>query len=201
MFYHGNVHRANTAEMSELYQAIAELNASGKPTWLIRTGRDHDEFKKLTQGLLTGRLIHVGFVKRAKDLPILMSMADVFVQPGSPGAFNDYRFPSKLPEFFAIGRPVILPASNLGNRVKHGHDAYVLDNATASFIAKAIAEISTDASLYKRLAEGSKRFGNKHFSWQTSAEKLASFYLQHTKLEPPETRRLQAVKIVNAMYG
>ena len=200
VFYHGNVHRANTAEMNELYQAIAKLNASGKPTWLIRTGRDHDEFKKLTQGLLTGRLIHVGFVKRAKDLPILMSMADVFVQPGSPGAFNDYRFPSKLPEFFAIGRPVILPASNLGNRVKHGHDAYVLDNATASFIVKAILEISTDASLYKRLAEGSKRFGNKHFSWKTSAEKLASFYLQHTKLEPPETRRLQAVKIVNAMY-
>lgn len=200
VFYHGNVHRANTAEMNELYQAIAQLNASGKPTWLIRTGRDHDEFTKLTQGLLTERLIDIGFVKRAKDLPILMSMADLFVQPGSPGAFNNYRFPSKLPEFFAIGRPVILPAANLGHRVEHGQDAYVLGDANAVAIANAISEIQSNASLYDRLAEGSKCFAQKHFSWQSSAEKLSNFYLQHTQLKPPGSRRLGALEIVNAMY-
>ena len=27
--------------------------------------------------------------------------------------FNAYRFPSKLPEFFAMERPVILPATNV----------------------------------------------------------------------------------------
>ena len=200
VFYHGNVHRTNTAEVKELYQAIAQLNASGKPTWIIRTGRDHDEFKKLTQGLLAERLINIGFVKRAKDLPILMSMADLFVQPGSPGAFNNYRFPSKLPEFFAIGRPVILPAANLGHRVKHGQDAYVLDDANAITIADAITEIQSNASLYDRLAEGSKRFAQKHFSWQRSAEKLSDFYLQHTQLKPPGARRLGAIEIVNVMY-
>lgn len=200
IFYHGNVHSANMAEVNELYQAVAQLNDSGNSTWLIRTGRDCEEFKELTQGLLTGRLINGGFVKRAKDLPILMSMADIFVQPGSPGAFNDYRFPSKLPEFFAIGRPVILPAANLGQQVEHGQDAYVLANANAVSIADAIAEICNDPALIERLSSGSTRFAQKHFSWQKSAESLAKFYLENTRLKPPESRRLDAMEIVNKMY-
>ncbi|MBT5900667.1 MAG: glycosyltransferase [Opitutaceae bacterium] len=200
IFYHGNVHGANTAEMVELYRAIDQLNISGSPTWLIRTGRETEEFRQLTKDLIVGHLINVGFVKRAKDLPILMSMADVFVQPGSPGAFNDFRFPSKLPEFFSIGRPVILPASNLGKQVEHGRDAFVLDEANADAIAEAVKSIREDPALSKRLAEGSQRFAAAHFSWQISAEKLAGFYQRHTRLTSPSARRRGAMEIVNAMY-
>ena len=47
--------------------------------------------------------------------PQLLVAADILVQPdGSPGPFNDYRFPSKLPDFFASGRPVVLPKTNIG---------------------------------------------------------------------------------------
>ena len=33
---------------------------------------------------------------------------------------------AKLPEFFALGRPVLLPRSNLGGLVRHGEDATVV---------------------------------------------------------------------------
>ena len=44
-----------------------------------------------------------GFVPKAR-LPRLLALADVLVQPGRAGAFNDYRLPSKLPEFLAAKR-------------------------------------------------------------------------------------------------
>ena len=51
------------------------------------------------------------------EVPGYLALADAFVQPGSPDDFNRYRLPSKLPEFLAMGRPVILPHCNLGNEL------------------------------------------------------------------------------------
>ncbi|MDA8528818.1 glycosyltransferase family 4 protein [Opitutaceae bacterium] len=200
IFYHGNIHRANAAEMTELYQAVQQLNETGLSTWLVRTGRDSPEFSETAPEIPRNRLIHLGFVKRAKDLPIFMSMADMFVQPGSAGAFNDFRFPSKLPEFFAIGRPVILPKTNLGNQLKHLKHAYVVEDAHADAIAEALGRIKGDPSLSQQLSAGALLFAEKNFSWKLSAEKLADFYRQNTRLASPSTRRVDAMHIVNDMY-
>src|SRR5205823_4027114 len=40
MVYPGNVHRANLAEMTELYLAVARLREDGRNVVLIRTGKD-----------------------------------------------------------------------------------------------------------------------------------------------------------------
>lgn len=200
IFYHGNIHSANTAEMTELYRAVQQLNETGTSTWLIRTGRDSADFSKTAPEIPHDRLIHLGFVKRAKDLPVFMSMADIFVQPGSPGAFNDLRFPSKLPEFFAIGRPVILPQTNLGRQLKHLRDAYVVDDANADSIAQAVRRIKGDPALAQQLSAGAKLFAERNFSWKLSAEKLAEFYRQNTRLDSPPQRRIDAMHIVNNTY-
>lgn len=39
--YHGNVHTANFREVRSLYLAVALLNREGRPTILMRMGRDH----------------------------------------------------------------------------------------------------------------------------------------------------------------
>ena len=200
VFYHGNVHAANRSEVTELYRAIADLNASNHPTWLIRAGRDDDYFARKIAPLLGERLIATGFVKRAKDLPLLMSMADCFVQPGEPGAFNDYRFPSKLPEFFAIGRPVIVPKSNLGHALVDGRDAVVLERADASHIARAILAVQSDPQLRDTLSRGAMAFAQKHFSWSDSTDRILNFLRLHSRLALPSPARLAAADKVSAAY-
>lgn len=176
LFYHGNVHLANRAEVRELYAAVQQLNESGTPTTLIRAGLDAVDFLGSDAPRLRGHVLELGHISHHRHLPPLMALADIFVQPGVPDAFNDYRFPSKLPEFFAIGRPVVLPRTNLGEKVRHGIDAYVLDRADAAGIAHAVREIRADPGLATRLAEGAVTFAREHFSWRRSAEALAKFY-------------------------
>ena len=200
IFYHGNTHDANLTEVGELYEAVIQLNTGGRPTWLLRTGRDSPAFADQFTNLIGDRLIHLGFIKRAEDLPELMSAADIFVQPGAPGAFNDYRFPSKLPEFFALGRPVVLPAANLGNELIHGEDAYVLPAANAVSIAAAIRLITGDPATYQRLAEGAQRYSNSHFSWSRSTDKLLAFYHAETGLGRPDQRAVAAAQLVNQSF-
>ncbi len=176
LFYHGNVHAANAAEVRELYQAVLLLNRTGTPVTLIRTGLDQVDFLGPLAGEAAPHVLSLGQILHHHHLPPLMALADLFVQPGAADAFNDYRFPSKLPEFFAIGRPVVLPRTNLGTQVRHGTDAYVLGRADAAGIATAVTELRRDRALYDRLSSGALAFAEKHFSWRNSAESLAKFY-------------------------
>ncbi len=176
LFYPGNVHAANAAEMRELYAAVTRLNDSGAPTLLLRTGLDTVDFLGAHAARARAHVLELGQILHHRHLPPLMALADIFVQPGAPDAFNDYRFPSKLPEFFALGRPVVLPRTNLGEQLRHGVDAYVLDRADATGIAHAVGELRANPALAARLAAGAVQFAAEHFSWRRSAEALAKFY-------------------------
>ena len=79
----------------------------------------------------------VGFIPRQRLWKVL-AVADAFVQPGRSDAFNDYRFPSKLPDFLACGRPVILPATNIGRYLRDDVDALLLERGDADEIVEAV---------------------------------------------------------------
>ena len=181
LFYHGNVHASNASEVKELYLAVDQLNREGIPTTLIRTGLDKVDFLGGLSPQIAPHVLSLGQISHHHHLPALMSLADFFVQPGKSDAFNDYRFPSKLPEFFAIGRPVILPRSNLGTITRHRKDAYVLNSADASGISRAIKELRNDSRLREQLSQGALDFSREHFSWNRSAATLATFYEHLTR--------------------
>jgi glycosyltransferase involved in cell wall biosynthesis len=174
--YPGNIHAANAAEMLRLYEAVHLLNRHGTRVHLIRTGTDYfphlnHEFKRLSKQHVT----HLGIVDRCRLLEIL-KLADAFVQPGAADAFNDYRLPSKLPDFLALGRPLILPATNLGLRLRDGVDALLLHRGDAAEIADRVGAVLGDKELADRLARNARRFAIANFNWQQSASALDHFY-------------------------
>lgn len=105
-----------------------------------------------------------------------LSQADIFVQPGLRDEFNEYRFPSKLPDFFSLARPVVLPRINIGLVTRHGQDAYVLEDANGPSIADAVNTILGDPELGERLASGGRAFFEKHLRWPAAAAKVLSLY-------------------------
>ena len=93
---------------------------------------------------------------------------------GRAGPFNDYRFPSKLPEFLATGRPVVLPATNLGRFLDDGEECLLLRRGDALEIAAAVERLLDDDELRARLGRGGRAFAERNFSWPASARKLAA---------------------------
>jgi len=155
LVYPGNVHDANLNEISDLYEAVRLLNDGGLPTTLIRTGVNDDGAREVLRGY--AKVIDLGWVDR-KKIADVMACADIFVQPGSPGPFNDERVPSKLPEFFAIGRPVLLSRSNLGLIAKDGKEAVILDDVSPGGIASEVDRVFKDKPLFEQLTLGSRDF-------------------------------------------
>jgi len=173
--YPGNIHRANAGEMAELYRAMRRLREAGRGLVLIKTGKDDVRMADLLgSDPSEAGVIDLGVVERP-FLIELIKCADLFVQPGAPGPFNDFRLPSKLPEFMAVGRPIILPRANVGLRLRDGHDALMLDTGSDVEIAARIQALLDDPALAARLARGALAFARRTYVWSRQGETLLGF--------------------------
>jgi glycosyltransferase involved in cell wall biosynthesis len=175
--YTGNVHSANAREVRSLYLAAAILSREGTPTTLVRAGKDYCPFLGPDEKWAREVSVDLGYVKHV-DIPRVLGLADFLVQPGADDAFNEYRLPAKLPEFFAMGRPVLLPSTNVGRFVRHGQEAWVLARVDALGIVDALQTLRTDEPARSRLAAGALAFCREHFDWKKNAGTLERFYEQ-----------------------
>jgi glycosyltransferase involved in cell wall biosynthesis len=179
--YTGNVHWLNRGEVFSLYLAVALLNRRGLKTRLVRTGTDYVDLINESWSIneaseaLQEHCINMGHVPR-RDLPSILSIANVLVQPGRGDAFNAYRFPAKVPEFLATGKPVLLPATNIGRFLKDGEECVLLHEGNAVEIAQKLARLFEYKAAGERIGAGGRLFAEKHLTWHESAEKLRDFY-------------------------
>jgi glycosyltransferase involved in cell wall biosynthesis len=175
LVYAGNAHASNAQEMRSLYLAVEAVNRAGRPLKLVRLGRDYVQFLERELRDVERHEVRVPPQPRA-EVPRYVRLADVLVQPGRPGGFNDYRLPSKLPEFLATGRPVVLPDTNVGSQLEDGVEAVVLRRGHALEIAAAVERLLDDRELRERIGRGGRAFAERTFSWAGSARTLRDFY-------------------------
>jgi glycosyltransferase involved in cell wall biosynthesis len=166
---------ANEPEMRDLYMAVRELNVRGTPVRLVRTGFNRPQFLEGLTPELTARVLDLGFIAKER-LPRLLGIADVLVQPGRPGPFNDYRLPSKLPEFLASGRPVVLPLTNIALEMRDGEEALFLSSGSPEDIADCCERIFKDPALAARLGAKGSEFARSHFDLAANTLGLLNTY-------------------------
>ncbi|HEX2436086.1 MAG TPA: glycosyltransferase family 4 protein [Solirubrobacterales bacterium] len=176
LVYQGAMHRANEREMFSLYLAVSLLRRRGRRVRLLRLGEDWSHGLDPSIGALRDRwVIELGAVPW-RDVPGYLVLADAFVQPGAPDVFNRYRLPSKLPEFLAMGRPVILPRCNIGAELEPGAQALVLDHGGGVDIADRLESLIKDPELARRLGRAAREFALTNLDWERNAARLADFY-------------------------
>jgi glycosyltransferase involved in cell wall biosynthesis len=173
--YTGNLHAGNAAEIRSLYLAVALVNRRGLKLRLVRTGQDFAPLADMGEDILRENSIELGFRPR-EELPRLLSIADVLVQPGKVDSFNLYRFPSKLPEFLKSRRPVVLPDCNVGSYLENNHNAIVLREGGALEIAEILEELLLNPVKREFLGNNGAEYSKKHLRWGLAAQKMVNFY-------------------------
>jgi glycosyltransferase involved in cell wall biosynthesis len=204
LVYNGNIHDTNAREVRSLFLAAQALRRCGRPISILKTGWNHvSDQSWIQEAIESGAVIDLGFVPRS-ELSSVVAAADILVQPGRSDKFNDYRFPSKLPEFFASGKPVILPRTNVGLSVRDGVEAVLLDHGNAVEIAQKIELLLDDPALASRIGAAGREFALRHLTWSKNVLPLKDFYaraLTHsqslTQVSPDEEAPLATlVKLI-----
>ncbi len=176
LVYHGTTHYANQHEMLSLYLAVKLLQREGLAVKLVQVGSTvRGGLDPRSARAVADSVVEVGVVPW-KEVPGYLALADGFVQPGAPDVFNRYRLPSKVPEFLAMGRPVILPRCNVGNDLTDGENAILLEVGTALEIAERLRQLIADPALAARLGRGGREFACANLNWERNAAGLSDFY-------------------------
>ncbi|MCA1829845.1 MAG: glycosyltransferase [Myxococcales bacterium] len=184
VLYTGTIHAANADDMRSLYGALARLRADGHPVVLVKTGWNAIDPPELESAAVR----ELGWTSR-DALSGLLGAADVLVQPGRPGPFNDYRFPAKLPDYLASGKPVVLTRTNLGLKLRNGREAIVLDEGTEEQIYDAIASLRRDPRRARELGAQGRAFAFRELRWPASVDEVEALYRDVT--EPPPLAALE----------
>ena len=176
VFYPGAMHDSNMQEVSELYLALAHLNARGIRINIIKYGPYALNVELYILKKKVDWIFDLTKTANPSDIPQIMQAADILIQPGKDTPFNHYRFPCKLPMFMASGRPVILPRSNLGYFLDNGRNCLLLTSGDTMEMSVSIKYLLDHPEEAKSIGLAGREFARRNFNWQHSATKLYNFY-------------------------
>lgn len=175
--YHGGLNGFTHSAMLDLCRAVVLINESGVKCKLIRSGVNPINFWDELPPNARNSIFEAGVVEK-QELPSILALADLYVQPGKIDSFEDLRLPSKLPEFLSMGKPVIMPNVNIANLFKDGTDVTLLKNGDPQEIANACLSIFESPSKSIILGKNARIFAEKYFDLKTQTSNLETCYIE-----------------------
>jgi glycosyltransferase involved in cell wall biosynthesis len=94
--YHGGLNQFTRPSIKILCEAVGWIRKKGHPCRLLRAGRNSLDFLGQLPRETANGISDLGLLPR-NELPDLLALADVFVQPGELDPFEDLRLPGKIP--------------------------------------------------------------------------------------------------------
>jgi glycosyltransferase involved in cell wall biosynthesis len=173
--YPGGLNEFTRSLIETLCRAVCLINKQGYPCRLLRTGPFALDFIDQLPPEAATLINDLGVLPRS-ELPNLLALADVFVQPGKIDPFEDLRLPGKLPELLAMGRPVVMPDVNIAHLFEDGVNAVLTHTGSAEEIAAKCIELFSDPQQAERIGQGGRKFAEQYFDLKTQAKRLENVY-------------------------
>ena len=173
--YHGGLNEFVRPAMRTLCMAVGVIKQHGYPCRLLRTGPGPLDFLGELPRDTACAIRDLGMIPR-RELPDLLALADVFVQPGEIDGFEDLRLAGKVPEFLAMGRPVVMPDANIAQLFTDGVDAVLLSSGTAEEIAEKCAALFADSERAFRIGCAGRLTAEKYFDVRSQTRILEGIY-------------------------
>jgi glycosyltransferase involved in cell wall biosynthesis len=173
--YHGGVDQYKRTAIETLCKAIGIINQRGYPCRLLRTGIRPLAFLDTLTAANRSKITDLGLVPKI-ELPGILALADVFVQPGEIDPFEDLRLPGKIPEFLGMARPVVIPDVNIAHLFTDGVNAALLRTGSAEEIANKCIDLFSDAEKADAIGQAGRLLAEQYFDVKTQARRLEQLY-------------------------
>ncbi|MCZ6799080.1 MAG: glycosyltransferase family 4 protein, partial [Nitrospirae bacterium] len=173
--YHGGVNDFTRPAIRTLCEAIGLINQQGFRCRLLRTGPYPIDFLGQLSNQVTPFISDLGVLPK-QDLPDLLALADVCVQPGKKDSFEDLRLPGKIPEWLAMGLPVVIPDANIAHLFKDGENATLLHNGCPEEIAEKCMDLFSHPQKASSIGRAGRLLAEKYFDVRVQATHLEEVY-------------------------
>jgi phosphatidylinositol alpha-1,6-mannosyltransferase len=146
---------------------------------IVGEGEARQELLNLTIQLnLQKRVIFVGGVPHA-EVPHYLAVADVLALPLRNNIFNKARFPNRIAEYMASGKPVVTNKVGIAAELfRDGYNGVVVDSEDPREFAEGIRKVLTDRKRARRLGARAREYAWRTLTWGKIVEKVEGFYLE-----------------------
>lgn len=186
--YPGGLNDFTRPGLEAVCRAVGIINRRGTACRLLRSGPVALDFLERLPPEAAAAVSDLGPLSR-EEIPGLLALADVFVQPGKHDPFEDLRLPGKLPELLAAGRPVVLPDTNIASLLRDGVDAVFHRTGSPEEIAEKCLALFADPDRARSIGEAGRRFAQTHFDPEAQAARLEAVYRTACDAFRPEAAR------------
>lgn len=180
LVYHGVVHDFTWPGIRTLCEAVGIINQQGFRCRLLRTGPYSLEDLGKLPPQCTPFICDLGLLPKP-ELPGLLALADVCVQPGETNPFEDLRLPGKIPEWLAMGRPVVMPDANISHIFQDGENAIFLQKGSPEEIAEKCIDLFSHPQRANEIGRAGRTFAVKNFDVRHQAAGLEEVYFTACK--------------------
>lgn len=161
-----------------LLKVVSQLKEKGFSRKLIITGKAFIEQnletikQEITRLELSDLIVLTGYVS-GEELKGLYCTASVLLAPLPSGERSVARFPNKIGEYLASGRPVVTTAiGDIPNYLTDGESAYLVQPDDVKGFAAAIMQVINDTQKAERIGSKGCEVAVRHFDPRANGERM-----------------------------
>ena len=159
-------------------QIVGILLERDRRLHVVTTGARHRPIQEAAERAGSPERLHVLGHVPYESLERAMACADVLLLPYTSRPVNRERFPNKLGDYLAAGRPIVTHATgDLGAWVAR-EDSAVLAPEDAKGTADEVLRLLGDAERRDELGRRARRLAEGPMSWRVRGEQVEAFYFR-----------------------
>ncbi len=167
-----------------LAQTIIEIFKRDDKALAVVVGRRMEEFdQSLATSKYASRIRRYGFVPHNNIAPLL-ACGDVMLLPYTNREINTNRYPNKIGDYLASGRPVAAnPTGDLARLFHDYHIGVVAPENPVGF-ARAVITLFKNPRIMKTMGKNARALAKGDFSWKRAAQTFNEFYTRLISINP-----------------
>ncbi len=164
----------NDLELGDIFPVLEALGEINLPIRLLTTGgRIREELiKKLN---IADRIIELGWLNY-NDFCQVIGEVDVFILLQKENLQNKARWPNKLGDYFATGRPTLVNLWGEVNAYKDKEYLFCFVEWNKISILNKLVELYNNREVISKNNRLIREFAEENISWHSQAVKLSNFY-------------------------
>ena len=162
---------AEQERIYEIFSKISEINSSWKLMIIGAMSQDL-KYKLIDKESKNERIIFCGNVNR-EDLPFTLAKAKILVLPRSSGMFSTAGFPTKLGEYLATGKPVIVTdTGDISEYLTNNQNSYLVPADNNVKFAETLQNVISNYSEAKQIGLNGREIALSCFDAKLWCEKI-----------------------------
>ncbi len=112
-----------------------------------------------------------------------LGLADLFLGVAATSRFNAHRLPSKLPEYMAMARPIVLAEVGFGRELDDGTEVVKIGGDEPDEVEQGLRRALLLRPFWPDMGRRLRQKAEQLFDWRRNAEQLVAFYDELLEVE------------------